>query len=290
MNLATPFQFDSISLPAWTDTAIRHTRQAAVHSRIVLKAFSKTIAPVIATTTKEVGRYYWSCFQGAEKWTLDRQPISSAVRAVHAELVSAEAKATYSLIGKLMHERLINGLVIAHYGIAALIIGFTTAQSAYRTAAKLSRAVYGRLNPSEPTPELLPSVGMAKAQVSVQAIVLQLVEAVEDVPDFWAESLPLFHTPPVVGVVWNPAPGRNMHEEVRRLFELQHVPLTLPAPMIEQPAPEPVLEQKPDPEAMDELATVLDVPGAKLARRPSAVAKPKRERKPKAMKTRAKAK
>jgi hypothetical protein len=231
MNLATPFQFDSISLPAWAVIAIRHTRQAAVHSRIVLKAFSKTIAPVIATTTKEVGRYYWSCFQGAEKWTLDRQPISSAVRAVHAELVSAEAKATYSRIGKLMHKRLINGLVIAHYGIAALIKGFTTAQSAYRTAVKLYRAIYGRLNPSEPMPEFLPSVGMAIAST-------EIAEALADYADVAEADI-----------------------QAKAEGEAEAIALQS-AEAVEPPALEPVLEQKPDPEAMDELATALDVPGA----------------------------
>jgi hypothetical protein len=43
---------------------------------------------------------------------------------------------------------------------------------------------------------------------------------------------------PICGTVWNP-PGRDIHAEVERLHQLQHVPLLLaPAPAQEQPAPE----------------------------------------------------
>jgi hypothetical protein len=79
-----------------------------------------------------------------------------------------------------------------------------------------------------------------------------------NLPDYWLEPLPVSHTPCHAGPIWNPSVVQNIHEEVQRLWILQHVPFTLP------PAKEPLPS---DP------VTVLDVPGA--------IAKPKRSRKPK---------
>jgi hypothetical protein len=45
-------------------------------------------------------------------------------------------------------------------------------------------------------------------------------------PDPWFETVPLFHTPPVYGTVWNP-PVRDVHFEVQRMLVLQTVPLML---------------------------------------------------------------
>ena len=45
MNISTALQFDSISLPAWTATTIRHTRQAAAQTSVIIKAFSKSYCP-----------------------------------------------------------------------------------------------------------------------------------------------------------------------------------------------------------------------------------------------------
>jgi hypothetical protein len=214
---------------------------------------------------------------------ISHNPLQAAFDAAHAELTSTEARVTYRRVRYLVGE------------IAMVLLGFclgfalpflaviNLALGAYRVAVRLFRAVNGRLNPSLSASDLLmPSFGMAKAahQESASTEIAEALASFADVaeadvqaiaeyvPDFWAEPLPLFHTPPIVGAAWNPASGRNMHEEVRRLFELQHVPLTLPASVLEQP----VVQQKP--EVVDELATALNVSGA--------IAKPKREPKAKA--------
>ena len=166
-----------------------------------------------------------------------------------------------------------DGLVVGLCGVAAISVGVDVVQKGYRTAAKLYRAVYGRLNPSVPDPELLPSVSMAiaseelaaaldhfatvaeanvQAKADADAEVQYCLEAMqqpvqfEPMPDFWAEPLPLIHTPPVVGPVRNPAP-RDIHAEIARLMALQYLPFTLaPAPEpVAQPTPEPQSEQKP---------------------------------------------
>ena len=269
MNFATVLQFDSISQPAWAENVIRHTRQAAAQASVIIKAFSKSYAPVIATTAKDLSHYYWLCLQGAGEWAMHRagithNPVQAAVRAAYAELVSAEAITTYRRIGHITRETAMDGLVVGLCGVAAISVGVDVVQKGYRTAAKLYRAVYARLNPSEPQPELLPSVSMAiaseelaaaldhfatVAEANVQAKAdaevqysLETMQPVhfEPMPDYWTEALPLIHTPSVVGPVWNSAP-RDIHAETARLMALQYLPFTL------APAPEPVAqpEQKP---------------------------------------------
>jgi hypothetical protein len=52
--------------------------------------------------------------------------------------------------------------------------------------------------------------------------------AIKFATDPWAELLPSMHTPPVVtNEIWNP-PTQDIHVEVARLQQLQHVPLILP--------------------------------------------------------------
>ena len=103
MNFATALQFDSISLPAWTATTIRYMRQAAAQTSIVIKAFSKTIAPVIAATAVDLGRYYILFLQGAGELAMNtagitHNPIQAAVQAAYAELVSSASIITYRRI------------------------------------------------------------------------------------------------------------------------------------------------------------------------------------------------
>jgi hypothetical protein len=258
MDFATPFQLDSISLPAWAETTIRNTRQAAAYSHRVFKAFNKTFSPVIAETAKDLGHYYYLCGQGAGQWAMNpagitHNPLQAAVRAAQAELTSAEAQTTYRRIRHITRQTAMTVLSVGLRGVVALSVGIELAQAGYRAAEKLYRTVYGRLNPSEPVPELLPSVALAAnewaaaldnfAEVA-EADVMAKAEAeaiAEVVPDFWSEPLPLVHTPPVVGPVWNPE-IKNMHLEVAaRLQYLHYVPLTL------SPAPEPVAQPVQEP-------------------------------------------
>ena len=70
----------------------------------------------------------------------------------------------------------------------------------------------------------------AEAEVHYSLEAMQPVQF-EAMPDFWIEPLPLIHTLSVVGPIWNPAAGRDIHLEVSRLMALQYVPFTLaPAP------------------------------------------------------------
>ena len=259
MNFPTTFQLDSISMPAWAETAIRRMRQAAAQTSIVINAFAKTIAPVITVTVKDFLHYYVQCGQGAGVKAMNtagitHNPIQFAVRAAYAELTSDASFTTYRRISHITREAAMDGLIIGLCGVAAISVGVDVVQRGYRTAAKLYRAVYGRFNPSVPEPELLPSVSMAiaseelaaaldhfatvaeanvqakaDADVEVQYSLEAMQQPVEfePMPDFWAEPLPLIHTPPVVGPIWNPAPGRDMHLEVARLMALQPVHFTL---------------------------------------------------------------
>ena len=272
MNITTLLQLDSISHPAWANTTIHDISKAAAHSNIVIKAFSKTLAPVITTTTKDLFMYYVQCLSGLNHWTMRQagithNPVSAAVKAAHAELVSSASIITYRRIRHITRETAMDALVVGLCGVAAISVGVDVVQRGYRAVAKLYRAVYGWLNPSAPEPELLPSVSMAiaseelaaaldhfatvaeatvqakaDADVEVQYCLEAMQQPVqfEPMPDFWAEPLPLIHTPSVVGPVWNSAP-RDIHAETARLMALQYLPFTL------APAPEPVAqpEQKP---------------------------------------------
>jgi hypothetical protein len=264
----------ALVLPSWTADIQRYSQEAIIYTPIVWGAFKRTIAPVIIDCLRGM---FHHCIERESLWRqwamntagISHNPLQAAFDAAHAELTSTEARVTYRRIRYLVGEIAMVllgfclGFALPFLAVINLVLG------AYRVAVRLFRAVNGRLNPSLSASDLLmPSVGMAKAahqeststeiaealasfadvaeadvqaKGEVQAIVLQSAAAVECVPNFWAEPLPLFHTPLVVGVAWNPAPA---------------------------------LEQKPDPAAMDELATVLDVPGA--------IAKPKREPKAKA--------
>ena len=127
MNITTSLQLDSISRPAWANTTIHNIRKAAAHSNIVIKAFSKTLAPVIATTTKDLFMYYVQCLSGLNHWTMRQagithNPVSAAVKAAYAELVSAEATATYRRIRHIIRETAMDGLIIGLCGVVAVSV------------------------------------------------------------------------------------------------------------------------------------------------------------------------
>ena len=236
MNITTSLQLDSISHPAWANTTIHNIRKAAAHSNIVIKAFSKTLAPVIATTTKDLFMYYVQCLSGLNHWTMRQagithNPVSAAVKAAYAELVSPASITTYRRIGHIIREAAMDALVVGLCGVVAISVGVDVVQKGYRTAAKLYRAVYGRLNQSEPQPELLPSCEMALASTELAAALDHFATVAEANVQAKAEadaevqcSLEVMQQDFVVPI-WNPEP-RDMHKEIARMMRFQVVPAT----------------------------------------------------------------
>ena len=268
MNLATPFQFDSISLPAWTATAIRHTRRATAYSSIVIKAFSKTLAPVIAVTVKDLSHYCFECvqFAGLRVMTaagIQHNPVRAAFLAAHAELVSTESLTTYRRIRHITRETAMDALVVGLCGVVAVSVGVEVVQKGYRlaqqgygAARKLYAKVYARLNPSEPAPELLPSCEMAIASTELAAALDKFAtvaeadvkaKATEDAEvQYCLESMQREQAEAsfAMGQIWNPA-TRDMHLEVARLMALQPVPFALsPAPELVAQVQDQKLQQQ----------------------------------------------
>ena len=253
MNITTSLQLDSISRPAWANTTIHNIRKAAAHSNIVIKAFSKTLAPVIATTTKDLFMYYVQCLSGLNHWTMRQagithNPVSATVKAAHAELVSSASIITYRRIRFITRETAMDALVVGLCGVAAISVGVDVVQRGYRAAAKLYRAVYGRINPSEPQPELLPSVNMALASEELAEALNDFATVVEADVQAKAEadaevqySLEAIQQDFVVPI-WNPAP-RDIHEEIARMTALQ--PVASVHSQAPEPVAQPVPEQKP---------------------------------------------
>jgi hypothetical protein len=264
MNYAT-----ALELPSWTAEVQRYSYRAFCYTPIVWGAFRKTIAPVLIENIKGFSLHWFESECYWRQWItnaagITHNPLTASVSAVYAELTSADAQATYRHIQHITREAAMNALVLGLCGVVAVATTIEAAQAVYRHAKRFYGKVYARFNLSPlPSAEmaraaddlaaaLSTAADVAEAQVSAKALPLSVAEPVLD---FWAEPMPLIHTPPVFGQVWNP-PGRDMHTEVERLLELQYVPLTLAA------APEPVEQPTEQAPVLDEIVTTLDVPGA----------------------------
>jgi hypothetical protein len=181
---ATSLQLDSISLPDWADTTVRNMRQAVVHSRIVIKAFNKTLAPVVIDSLKSIFFYLIQRERLWCQWTMHttgitHNPLQAAFDAAHAELTSVESIETYRRIHYNLRETALDVIIVGLCGVVAISVGVELAQKGYRTAAKLYRTVYDRLNPNEPQPELLPSLGMALASTEIAEALASFAEVAE---------------------------------------------------------------------------------------------------------------
>jgi hypothetical protein len=193
-------------------------------------------------------------------------PFRAAAQAAFAELSSEKAQHFYSLKAQKDVQAVLDNSITLFSWV------FQLAELTYMMGAQC-RVWCDELEPN------------AQATVLAMPMLATGFEAVEDpwevevdyewvefspsVAGGWAFVSPMLLLAPASNVVcvsaWNPTPT-DINTEVEQLLKLQCIPATLPAP-------EPVLELKPAPETMDELATALDVPGA--------IAQPKRERKPK---------
>jgi hypothetical protein len=167
MNYATALALPSLTaeIQGYGQTVIRYTP-------IIFKAFSKTIAPQLLTTFKDLSHYYLQCGQGAGAWAMTavgitHNPIQAAVRSAVSELTSAEAQATYRRIGYIVRETAMDVLVVALCGVVAVAQGIEVAQKVYRLSKRCYSWVQKRINLA---PAIAPSVGKTFAVTNEKAI------------------------------------------------------------------------------------------------------------------------
>jgi hypothetical protein len=160
MNYAT-----ALTLPSWTTEIQGYSQTVIRHTPIIIKAFSKTIAPQLLTTFKDLSRYYIQCGVGAGEWAMTaagitHNPIQAAVQSAHAELTSAEAQATYRRIRHITREAAMDALVLGICGVVAVATTIETAQAIYRHAV----AFYGKAQARfKPASVIVPTVEVAFA-------------------------------------------------------------------------------------------------------------------------------
>ncbi len=167
MNYAT-----ALALPSWTAEVQGYSQTVIRYTPIIIKAFSKTIAPQLLTTFKDLSYYYYQCGQGAGEWAMTaagitHNPIQAAVRSAHADLTSAEAKATYSRIRHITREAAMDALVLGICGVVAVATTIETAQTIYRHAV----AFYGKTQARfKPAPVIVSTAEMTIAVTPDEAI------------------------------------------------------------------------------------------------------------------------
>jgi hypothetical protein len=174
----------ALALPNWTAEVQSFLNKTAFYTPIVLQAFNKTLAPVIISNAKEFAAHWFEseCYWRQRITSLagiTYNPLTASVSAAIAELTSAEAQATYCRIRHIVHEAAMDALVVGLCGVVAISVGVDVARAGYRTAAKLYHTVYDRLNPNEPQPELLPSMGMALASTEIAEALASFAEVAE---------------------------------------------------------------------------------------------------------------
>lgn len=195
MNYAT-----ALTLPGWATEAQVYSHQLIRFTPVVLKAFSKTIAPVMIESVKGFSRHWFEseCYwrqRIANFAGITYNPLTASISAARAELTSSEAQATYRHIQHITRETAMDALVVGLCGIVAVATTIEAAQTVYRHAAAFYSRVDAWLNPA---PVILPSAEMALASTELAAalaIAADVAEAqseadAEPVPDFWSEPMP----------------------------------------------------------------------------------------------------
>jgi hypothetical protein len=167
MNYAT-----ALTLPDWATEAQVYSQQVIRFTPLVIKALSKTIAPVTIASIKGFSNHWFEseCYWRQRITNLagiTYNPLTASIKAAHAELASTEAQATYRRIRHITRETAMDALVIGLCGAVAIAQGVEVAQKAYRTAKRVYDWVDARLNPS---PANIPSVGKAFAMADEKAI------------------------------------------------------------------------------------------------------------------------
>jgi hypothetical protein len=165
MNYAT-----ALELPSWTTEVQSYSQQVIRYTPVVLKAFSRTIAPVIIVSVKSFSSHWFEseCYW-RERITnligITHNPLTAAISAAHAELTSSEAQATYRHIRSITRETAMDALVIGLCGVVAVSQGVEAAQKIYRSVKRCYDWVDARLNPAQPEPMTLPTVDLCLAQI-----------------------------------------------------------------------------------------------------------------------------
>jgi hypothetical protein len=161
-----------LTLPDWATEAQAYSQQVIRFTPIVLKALSKTIAPVTIASIKGFSNHWFEseCYWRQRITNLagiTYNPLTASISAAHAELTSTEAQATYRRLQHITRETAMDALVIGLCGVVAIAQGVEVAQKVYRTAKRVYDWVDARLNPS---PANIPSVGKAFAMADEKAI------------------------------------------------------------------------------------------------------------------------
>ncbi|MGB8699782.1 MAG: hypothetical protein WCD18_10230 [Thermosynechococcaceae cyanobacterium] len=166
MNFAT-----ALDMPSWKAEFQHFSYQVIRYTPIVFMAFSKAFAPRIFETFKGLSHYYIQCGEVAGQWAMnaagiEHNPLQAAVRSSYAELTSAEAEATYARLNLLTRETVMDGIVLGLCGVVAIASGIELATTAYRKGVALYEYLHNRFAPPTPEPVILPTVALALASIS----------------------------------------------------------------------------------------------------------------------------
>jgi hypothetical protein len=173
----------ALVLPSWTVEVQGYGQQVIRYTPIVLKAFNKTIAPVIIASIKGFsGHWFESECYWRQRITnlagITYNPVTASISAAHAELTSTEAQATYRRVRHITRETAMDALVIGLCGVVAVAQGVEAAQKVYRTAKRCYDWVDARLNPAQPEPSILPTVTQFFAQDKAEEDIAAIIDDV----------------------------------------------------------------------------------------------------------------
>jgi hypothetical protein len=231
MNYAT-----ALTLSDWATEAQVYSQQVIRFTPIVLKALSKTIAPVTIASIKGFSNHWFEseCYWRQRITNLagiTYNPLTASIRVAHAELTSTEAQATYRRVRHIATESAMDMLVIGLCGVVAIASGVEAVQKIYGFAKRVYRWVDDLINPPLEQPTLLPTVDLCLAHLSDAELAARieslvdplLLEVVDEAIAPSSESTPLQSTEDEPIAFWNPQP-KDMHTEVQQRLQATAAP------------------------------------------------------------------
>jgi hypothetical protein len=173
----------ALVLPSWTVEVQGYGQQVIRYTPIVIKALSKTIAPVTIASIKGFSNHWFEseCYWRQRITNLagiTYNPLTASISAAHAELTSTEAQATYHRLQHIATESAMASIALAVCGVFAVAQGVEAAQKVCRMARHVYNWVDIRVNPAQPEPSILPTVIQFFAQDKAEEEVAALIEAV----------------------------------------------------------------------------------------------------------------